>query len=178
MARVSADLSSLTPRAARAQLEDTIGVRLRGWIMRAEASFTDVAKALGMHRPELYELMEGERAPKLAWLALLPPKVLRAALEDLAAGIGYELRARAVLAPDHDAAHAATVAVHEALDAIRSVTATQADGRIDREEAINELREWDELDEAMAKRRALLRRVIESGAAVYPIASAGSKGSR
>lgn len=169
MARVSGDLSSLTPRAARAQLEDTIGVRLRGWIMRAEASFTEVAKALGMHRPELYELMEGERAPKLAWLALLPAPVLRVALEDLAGTIGYELRPRAVLAPDYDASHAATVAVHEALDAIRSVTATQADGRIDRQEAIEELREWDELDEAMSQRRALLRRVIDSGAAVHQI---------
>ena len=169
MARVSDDLSSLTPRAARAQLEDTIGVRLRGWIMRADASFTEVAEALGKHRNELYEMMEGKRAPKLAWLPLLPAPVLRVALEDLAGTIGYELRRRAVLPEGHDAAHAATVVVHEALDAIRSVTATQADGRIDREEAINELREWDELDEAMSQRRALLRRVIESGAAVHPI---------
>lgn len=169
MGRVGADLSSLDPKAARAQLEAEIGARLRGWIVRAEASFTDVAGALGMHRPELYDLMEGVRTLKAAWLYMLPPAVLRAALEDLASSIGYELRPVAVLDDDHDDDRSAVRIVHEATDVIRSVTETQADRKIDRQEAIEELREIRELEHALARRRARLNQVVAEGATVLPM---------
>lgn len=113
---------------------------------------------------ELYAVMDGRRSMKAAWLDLLPPAVLRVALEDYAARIGYELRPAAVLCDEHDASAHATSLVHEALDAIRTMTATQADGEIDRAEAIEELRQWDELDDVKRERVALLRKVEREGA--------------
>lgn len=158
---VAVDLSSLDPKAARKQLESVIGARLRSWITTAEVSFTETARRLGMQRPELYDLMEGVRSFKLAWFPLLPAEVQRVALADLALAIGFELRPVADV-PEGDCA---TEVIHELLDTIRAITATQADRRIDVREAHEELRELDELEELLAKRRAKLRAVIGEHAA-------------
>lgn len=152
---------SLSPKAARVQSEETFGARLRGWIAKADVSFTAAADAVGIRRTELYECMDGERTYKAAWLRLLPVAVQRVICADWADSLGYELRPVASLDATHDDAATATTAIHEALDAIRAATTTQADGQIERMEAIAELREWDELEAAAAVRRARLRQVID-----------------
>ena len=81
--------------------------------------------------------------------------VARDLLEWIASRIGYELR------PAGQAAEGDGIAViHEALDAIRAITATQADGVIEPHEAREELRELAELEKAIATRRARLRGVV------------------
>lgn len=159
---VPIDLASLDPKAQRKQLEAVSGARLRGWIMRAEVSFTECATRLGMNRPELYNLMEGVRGFKLAWLPLLPEAVQRVALEDLALGIGYELRPVAEAGSEADA----LTLVHEALDTIRAVTGATSDGQIDAREAQQILSELAEVDAAAARVRAHCRAVIERAAAL------------
>lgn len=153
---VGIDLGSLAPKAARKQLEAVSGARLRGWIVRAEVSFTEVARCLGMQRPELYDVMEGVRSFRLAWFELLPEQVRRIALEDLSRGVSCELRPVAESGEDRDAMRL----VHESLDVIRTVTEALADGAIDAREAQAMLREIDDVDAAMAATRARLRTIV------------------
>jgi hypothetical protein len=169
MRRVGEQTSlELTPKAARALAEETFGARLRGWILRAEVKFTDVAHALAIPREHLYEIMDGTRHFKAAWLRLLPPAVAKCAADDLADLINYELRPQAVLSAEHDDDHTAAALVREACETIQRITTTLADRQIDRREAVDLLRELDELEVAMAPVRARLRQVIERGAVVIP----------
>lgn len=163
MRRVPADRSDLTPRAIRALVEDEFGARLEGWIRRAGVSVTDVADALGLQRPHLYDYMRGERSWKAAWLALLPAAVLREALAELAGSIGFELRPRAELDAEHDHARGGTALVQRACDAIRQVAETQADGRIDRAEALAELELFEDLERQISERKIVLRQAVAEG---------------
>jgi hypothetical protein len=177
--RATEDLLRLTPRAARAQAEDTFGARLRGWLLRAEVSITECADALDMHRQEVYDLLDpprkpgekpekGKRSFKAAWFELLPKPLRLVALGDIANELGYELRPQAVLTAEHDDDHTAAALVREACETISRITTTLADRQIDRREALDLLRELDELEVAMAPVRARLRQVVERGAMVLP----------
>lgn len=183
--RVTGDLSRLTPRAARAQAEDTFGARFRGWVLRSEVPITECAEALGMHRQEVYDLMDpplaeprkpgekpekGKRSFKGAWFAVLPRALRKVIVGDLAGDLGYELRPRAELTKDHDDGHAAATLVREACETIQRITTSLADRQIDRREANEMLRELDELEVAMAPMRARLRQIAERGAAVLSVA--------
>lgn len=125
--------SSAAPKVALAHYLEKIGPALDRMIHAAEATKTDVANGCGIHRPHLYDMLEGHRKFPLAAAFLLPASV-RVLLAEAIAGPGYTV----VEAPsvenmddafeDLDAAqsHASRV-VHEALGAFR-------DGIIDRQE--------------------------------------------
>jgi hypothetical protein len=169
--RVTEDLSRLTPRAARAQAEDTFGARMRGWILRSEVSITDVAEALDMHRQEVYDLLEkGKRSFRGAWFGLLPRALRVVIVGDLAAELGYDLRPSAALAPEHNDDHAAATLVREACETIQRTTSMLADRQIDRREALSGLTELDELEVAIATMRARFRQIAERGGAVLSVA--------
>lgn len=153
---VAIDLSSLSPKAARKQLEEVSGPRLRRWIMSAEVSFTEVARCLGMQRTELYDVMEGVRSFRFAWFPLLPEPVRRVALTELALEAGCELTPVAESGESRDVVRA----IHESLDVVRTGTEALADGAIDATEARQIMSELDELNEAVAAARAHLRSVI------------------
>lgn len=159
--RVREEAFSLSPKAARVQSEETFGARLRGWIAKADVSFTAAADAVGIRRTELYECMDGERTYKAAWLRLLPVAVQRVICAEWADSLGYELRLAPILDESHDDDRAATALIHEALDAIRAVTTTQADKSIERMEAVDERKELLELQDAISLRVARLNQVID-----------------
>ncbi len=165
---VAADPCSTTPRAARAQAEDTFGERLRAWIVRSGATFADVARALGIRRERLYDVMDGHRPFSGAWLPLLPPAVLRVALEDLAAPIGERLAPVAELdLEQHDDRRQLAELIHEATDVIRVGSEGQADGHLSVEDCDRELAEIEQLERVLAERKARLVQVrTERGAPV------------
>lgn len=166
---------SLCREAAREELRRTYGEQLEKWVHRANASVTDVAAALGWKRANLYKVFRGRLPLHAEDLYLLPPEVLRI-VADLAATIGLELRPAAELGADHDDDRAALAVVHEALDTIRHITTMRADGKIDRREAIEGLREIEELEAALAPLRTRLRQVVAEGAKVLEMRSRGGEG--
>lgn len=168
---VAADPFSTTPRAARTQSEDTFGTRLRGWIVRSGATFTDVARMLAIRRERLYDILEGHRPFNGAWLPLLPPAVLRVALEDLAGGIGEQLSPRPELNCDRqDDRRQLADLVREAGDVLRVAAESQADGYLAVNECDEELREIQQLERVLAARKARLHQVRdERGAPVRSV---------
>ena len=152
--------SSMTPRAARAQAEDTFGERLRGWIARSGAAFSDVGRVIGVPRNRLYETLDGDRPFHAAWVELLPPAVLRLLLEELAAGIGERLVPVGELDLDgHDDHQQLAELIHEATDVIRVGANGQADGYLSVEDCDLELEEITDLEAVLARRRARLVQV-------------------
>jgi hypothetical protein len=166
---VSEDLSRLSPRAARSELEHRFGRRLRALIVQAGANIVDVAEALGLRRQRLYDCMDTGRPFNAAWLPLLPPTVLRGLLEEIALTIGYELRPVAQLAEDHDDGREVVRIVSTSTEAMRGAVEMLADGKIDRSEAERLMQALQGLDEALAPWRARVREVLDHGGAVLPM---------
>lgn len=144
-----------TPRLARVAAEESWGERLRAWVATSSAQHVDVARVLGIRREDLYEVYDGLRHMRAAWLELLPPVVERLFLEERARAHGLELRH-----VDEHAPRAAADVVRELAEVMTVASMSEADGYIDVQEAERELAEWDDVDRVMSARRAKLREAI------------------
>ena len=146
-----------THRSARVGVEDAFGERLRALVARAGARPVDVARFLGVRREDLYEVFDGLKHARAAWLELLPPAVERLYLEERAAVHGLELREVA----DRSSPRDLGVIARELGDVLTAAAIAESDGHISVEEAERELAEWGDVDRVMSARRAQLRRAIE-----------------
>lgn len=148
-----------SPRVARVAEEDAFGSLLRELIAKTGVKFVDVARHLAIRREDLYEVMDGSKHMRAAWLALLPPVVEIAYLQSRAAHHGYEL------APvgDADSVHGRMHSVvAELSDVVRCAAVSEADGHLSLDEATEELRQIEEAERALSSRKALLRKAVES----------------
>lgn len=155
--RVPAQAS--TPRLARVATEDGFGARVRGWISASGARFVDVAASLGMRREDLYEVMDGAKHARAAWLELLPPAVEILYLRERAAHHALDLRPVADASSPHARMHAV---VSELSDVVRCAATSEADGFVSVEEATDELREIEEAERALSARKAHLLTVVDA----------------
>lgn len=162
----------------RAQLRAACSAALKAALHAESVEQTDLKHATGASLAVVHRWTDANEATSLsvADLVLIAqrgyPGVARRMLAWAAEQLGYELRAVAALDDAHDEGATATAAIHEALDVIRAATMTQADGEITQAEAVEELRQWDELDAAAARRRAVLRKAAGLGV----IAGGGKRG--
>ncbi len=153
--RASSPIEERSPRVERVAAEDAWGERLRAWVARSGAKSTDVARCLGLKREDLYEVYDGVRHMRAAWLELLPPVVERLFLEERARAHGLELRQDEPQGP-----RAAADVVRELAEVMTIASQSDADGYIDVEEAEREEREWADVERVMGARRAQLREAI------------------
>jgi hypothetical protein len=153
--RTSSPIEERSPRVERVAAEDAWGERLRAWVARSGAKSTDVARGLGLKREDLYEVYDGVRHMRAAWLELLPPAVERLFLEERARAHGLELR------QDEPRGSCTTADIVRELAEVMTVASqSDADGYIDVEEAEREEREWADLERVMTARRAQLREAV------------------
>lgn len=172
MESVFARVFSLTPKAARKELGDTFGEQLERWTHQAGVRVVDLATALGFERPHAYKLFRGALPFHAAWLYLLPPALLKLVLDDLAASIGHEVRPASDDALPRDYCHARDGAdyIRELTDCLRERALNEADGQLDLAEIERELRELEEAEAALARRRAFLQRAKrERGGTIHSL---------
>ena len=157
-ATASGEAFSDSPKVARVKAEERFAKRVRAWI-GCDESVVNTARVLGLDRSKLYKTFLPTMHFRAAWLELLAPASLKAALEEMAAGIGYELRPVADVAEDHCDARQLSEVVHELTDVIRAISGSA--GRAPTPaEAHTELSEIDEAMQVLVERRARCREVI------------------
>lgn len=171
--RVADDLSR-SPKGARGDAEDAFGERLRSWIVRSGAKFTDVARCLGIRRERLYDVMDGNRPFNGAWFDLLPPAVLRVAIAEMAGErLGEDLTPRAANDEQSDGRLLSDL-VRELGEVASCAAESQADGYLGVEDCERELAEIEDAERVLAARKARLREVLAVRGAPVRIA-AGAK---
>lgn len=146
-------------RARRAELEDAFGAHVQVLIARSGSTPTQVADALGIDRPKLYECFDPIKGRhfRAAWLAALPPAVEALYLEERAAALGMQL----VAVADETTPRALGDVMRELGDVLAQTARAEADGFISPEEAEEGLREIDDAMRVLAARRALLREAVQ-----------------
>lgn len=139
---------SRSQRVARVEAEETFGARLRGWTLRGEAAAVDVARLLGVSRSDLYDVFDGDKHFRAAWLELLPPSVELLYLAERAAFHALQL---APVAAQHATIADAVMQIGQVL---AQCTASEADGYLSP----------DECQQDLAALRTLIRRLEEVAA--------------
>lgn len=148
-----AELSSTSPKVARAHAEAGFGDRLRTAIAKAGASATDVARLLGIERSHLYDCLDGHRDFKAAWVELLPPAVRRILLVAWADADGEQLEPRPIDGEGDDR-RSLTGMVRELQDVILTDTAAQEDDHYDAQECERLVVQIDEAMRVLAQKKA------------------------
>lgn len=138
-----------TPREARVRAEEQFGEYLRELIARAGVKFTDAARLLGVRREDLYEILDGSKHARAAWLALLPPAVELLYLEERAAHHGRELR---LVEGEDSAPHTLHAVVLALGDTLRAAAEGESDGSLSPDEIARELACWEALDRVRCAR--------------------------
>jgi hypothetical protein len=163
----SVSASDTTPRVVRVAAEDAFGEQLRSMIASAGAKVTDVARVMGMRREDLYEIFDGQKHMRAAWLSLLPPAVECLYLAARAAHHGMELRP----VGDEDA-HPRSLhdVITELSDVQRAACEGERDGELSVADIERELAEWRDVDNVMSSRVAHLKRLLsQRGGVVEPL---------
>lgn len=157
---VFARVFSLTPKAARKELHQTFGEQLERWVHAAGVRPCDFADGIGFERTHVYKLFRGVLPVHAAWLYLFPPALLKVVLEDLAGSIGYELTPAASeeLPHDYDHARDSVDYLRELTDLLRARAESEVDGELTVPEIDRELREIEEAELIVARRKTFLRR--------------------
>jgi hypothetical protein len=159
-------------KRARVEAETTFGERLRALCAKAGARPTNVARLLGMRREDLYEVFDGFKHARAAWLELLPPAVEQLYLAARAAHHGLELRPIA-----SEDAHPR--ALHDVVMTLSLASATAAEGESDGELSVAEidaeLARWERVDEVRSSRVPYLRRMREQRGGVVEMAPRRTK---
>lgn len=149
------DPMSRSHKVFRVEREETFGARLRGWILRSEARFVDVARHLGVTTNVLSDALDGSKHVRAAWLELLPPVVERLYLAERAEHHALQLVPKA----------AATATIADAIAQVGAVltlcSTSEADGFVSVEEAETDLRALHalarKLQEVIAHRERAIR---------------------
>ena len=144
---------TVPPRVARVSCEEAFGERLRDWITQSKVPFVEVARALGIQRSDLYEVMDGDKHAHAAWMECLPPAVERLFLAERAHEHGLELRD--VSPPEKEAT--LTDIVFTLSGAMVAAAAGEADGVVTQAEAQAEFDQWWLVETMMKARKARLR---------------------
>lgn len=127
------DNLSRSQKVVRVGLEESFGARLRGWILRGDAKFVDVARALGLTTNDLSDVLDGAKHSRAAWLELLPPAVELLYLAERAQHHALRLAPVATL----ESTMAEAIAHFGA--ALTTCGQSEADGWVDAEEATRDL---------------------------------------
>lgn len=150
----SAAEQEITDRTARVAAEDAFGELLRSYIIRGEARFVDVARGLGMRRNDLYEVLDGAKHCRAAWLPLLPSNVEILYLRERAAAHKLELRATSRTEETFGECVAAFGAC------LTACGMSEADGHVSADEAKRDLDAIEELEQRLANVKAQRRAVL------------------
>jgi hypothetical protein len=142
-------------KALRVASEERFGETLRAYIARSGAKFVDVATGLGIQRADLYEVMDGAKHFRAAWLERLPAAVERLHLADRAAAHGMELVP--VASGETSFADAAPLI----LATLSQCAQSEADGKLEVDECLADLAKIEALESALAGMKAKRRRAVE-----------------
>lgn len=148
MGSESPDQTSRSHKVLRVEREETFGARLRGWILRGEARFVDVADLLGVSRNDLSDALDGTKHFRASWIELLPPSVELLYLAERAAFHQMQL------APVASRAASIAEAVMQIGKVLAQCTESEADGYLSP----------DECQQDLAALRTLIRRLEEVAA--------------
>lgn len=168
------DLLTTSPKVARAQAEDGFAARLAKAINTVGANKTILAQALGIERSHLYEILDGARDFKAAWVELLPPAIRRVLLVEWADALGEQLEPRPVGGEGDDRRRLSQI-VRELQDVIRTETESQEDDFYDAQECERGIAQIEEAERVLAAQKARLRDLgSRRGGPVRRITPAGS----
>lgn len=169
---VFARVFSISPKAARQELQQTFGEQFERWVHAAGVRPTDLADSLGFERTHVYKLFRGALPIHASWLWIMPPALLKVVLTDLAGSIGYELRPASGEELPHDYDHAldGVAYLRELTDCLRVRAEHEADGRLSPHEIDVEIAEIEQAEKLLTRRKAFLRRAkLERGGIVLSI---------
>lgn len=151
--RPATELSSTSPKVARAQAEDAFGKQLGDALAKVGANKTIVAHDLGIERSHLYDVINGHADFKAGWIKLLPPAVRRILLVAWADADGEQLEPRPIDGEGDDR-RSLTGLVRELQDVILTDTAAQEDDHYDAQECERLVVQIDEAMRALAQKKA------------------------
>lgn len=149
------DLLTTSPKVARAQAEDGFAARLAKAINTVGANKTILAQALGIERSHLYEILDGARDFKAAWVELLPPAIRRVLLVEWADALGEQLEPRPVGGEGDDRRRVAAL-IRELHDVIRTEAESQLDDYYDAQECERGIAQIEEAERILAEHKARL----------------------